>query len=223
MNIKLIAAALFALFILPKFIPFPFFLPLWVFMMAICVRLAEKGAERHVVLTLIALQFAPYFLAAEKDLNDVESWGNLGPNLAPFKGVYLFDGLPAATMDWSHCLWNDGSKVAYCHLPRVHSVWPSGLDMAQAGFEPTADPSAEALTMPWWLFTLFYHVTIRNRLDFHFNNALTEAMVYENICFAATASPSPLAMLFPYGLCTPASVYSVRRPLPHSSCNTHAS
>ena len=34
----------------------------------------------------------------------------------------------------------------------------------------------------------------------------TEAQVFENVCLAATASPSPLSYLFPYGLCTKATV-----------------
>ena len=36
-------------------------------------------------------------------------------------------------------------------------------------------------------------------------------MVYENVCFPLTASPSPLAYFFPYGLCTRATVYPMFR------------
>ena len=36
-------------------------------------------------------------------------------------------------------------------------------------------------------------------------------MVYENVCLALTASPSPLAVLFPYGLCTTASIHTYSR------------
>lgn len=55
------------------------------------------------------------------------------------------------------------------------------------------------------------HVALHNRLDFHFNDDETEAQVFENVCLALTATPSPLAYLFPYGICTRATVFSIFR------------
>jgi len=213
---KLMAYGLFTV-LTPKFFPFPFFIPPFLLGMILCIYFAEKGTVRYVTVALVAFQFAPYGLVKTKDLKDIESWGNQGStgNKGPLKGVYLFDGLPAATIDFSQCLWHAPSKTQYCHLPKVHSVWPDfPMDFAGAGFPPTADgggmgPSQEEMNqrMPWPVFFMFYHVGMHNRIDFHFNEDLTEAMVYENTCLAVTASPSPLAYLFPYGICTSGSIY----------------
>lgn len=210
----------FILHLLPKFIPFPFFIPFFLGMMIYMIYKADKGAERNVIIFLVAFQFAPYMTTKQLDLNSVQEWGNTGPNAAPMKGVYLFNGLGAATIDFSHCQWHSSSKVAYCHPPAGNTltVYPTDSDLVAAGLEVTADggdagPSQEEMSksMPWQLFWMFYMVGFHNRIDFHFNDELTEAQVFENICIAAFATPSPLAYVFPYGMCTTASIYPVFR------------
>jgi len=209
----------FILHMLPKFLPFPFFIPFVLMVMGYLVYIAEKGTQRMVVVALLAFQFAPYPLTVTKEVSDIESWGNKGPNAAPMKGVYMFNGLGASTIDFSQCLWSDASNAAYCHLPKTMSSYAAaGVDLEAVGFEVTADggsagPPKEEMgkTMPWQVFWFFYHVAHHNRLDFYFNEEKTEAQVYENVCLAITASPSPLALLFPYGICTTATVYPVFR------------
>jgi hypothetical protein len=205
---------------IPKYVPVPIFIPLYLIALGAAIYVAQKGMQRNVVIALVAFQFAPLALMRERSLADVQSWGMKGTYGAgaPMKGVYLFDGLPLSIVDWSHCIWYEQGKTAYCHLPNVIGLWPSGVNAAAAGFIPTADlgsggPTQEelAVTPPWPLLAMFYHVALHNRLDFYFNDALTEAQVYENVCLAATASPSPLAFFFPYGLCTTASVYQLFR------------
>lgn len=186
---------------IPKYVPVPIFIPLYLIALGAAIYVAQKGMQRNAVIALVAFQFAPLALMRERSLADVQSWGMKGTYGAgaPMKGVYLFDGLPLSIVDWSHCIWYEQGKTAYCHLPNVIGLWPSGVNAAAAGFIPTADlgsggPTQEELsvTPPWPLFAMFYHVALHSRLDFYFNDALTEAQVYENVCLAATASPSPL-------------------------------
>mmetsp|Transcript_16892 Transcript_16892/g.43373 ORF Transcript_16892/g.43373 Transcript_16892/m.43373 type:complete len:312 (-) Transcript_16892:195-1130(-) len=219
MGVKKLLAYYVLLHMAPKCLPFPFFIPVYLILMGLMVCIAGKGTERNIVIGLLAFQFAPYTLTITKDLKDIESWGNKGPNEAPMKGVYLFNGLGAATIDFSQCLWAERTKSAYCHLHKVMSVYAeAGVDLEKAGFQVTADggstgPGKDEMkrTMPWPLFWFVYHVAHHNRLDFYFNDDLTEAQVYENVCLAITASPSPLALLFPYGICTTATVYPLFR------------
>ena len=202
----------------PKFVAFPFFIPFVLATMGFLIYAAAKST-RYVVVALIAFQFVPFALTINRELSEIESWGNKGANAAPMKGVYLFNGLGAATIDFSHCLWSETTKAAYCHLPNVMALYAeAGVDLEKAGFQVTADggstgPTKEemAKTLPWPMFWLFYHVVHHNRFDFYFNDDLTEAQVYENVCLALTASPSPLAYLFPYGICTTATIYPMFR------------
>ena len=113
----------FILHMLPKFLPFPFFIPFVLMVMGYLVYIAEKGTQRMVVVALLAFQFAPYPLTVTKEVSDIESWGNKGPNAAPMKGVYMFNGLGASTIDFSQCLWSDASNAAYCHLPKTMSSY----------------------------------------------------------------------------------------------------
>ena len=193
----------FALVLLGKFMPFPFFIPPYLGVLFMMVYSA-KGNERMCVIAFLAFHFAPYPLQMSKDLLDIEKWGNTGPNEAPMKGVYMFNGLPAAVIDFSHCLWHEPSKVAYCHLPKTMGAWPGGLNLTAAGFDMTADggdggpgKTEMEVTMPWQVFHFFYHIVMHNRLDFHFDDELKEAQVFENVCLSPFASPSPLALLFP--------------------------
>lgn len=150
----------FILHLLPKFIPFPFFIPFFVGMMLYMIYKADKGAERNIIIFLVAFQFAPYMTTKQLDLNKVQEWGNTGPNEAPIKGLYMFNGLGAATFDFSHCQWHSSSKVAYCHPPAgtTMTVYPTDSDLVKAGLEVTADggdagPSKEEMSksMPWQL------------------------------------------------------------------------
>jgi len=203
---------------LGKFVPFPFFLPFLLGVMIYAIYAAEKGMTRSIVIAMVAFQMAPLACATTKDLKDIETWGNKGPNLAPMKGVYMFDGLPTCTIDFSDCLWDEDTKVAYCDPVTGMTLYPSGSDLGAAGFVPTADmgeagPKQDELkiSMPWPMFYMFYHVALHNRIDFHFNDDLTEAQVYENVCLAATRTPSPLAYFFPKGICTTTTVYAYFR------------
>jgi len=125
----------------PKFIPFPFCVPFYLLGLLYLIYAAERGTARTVVALLVAFQFAPLALVTERRLSEVASWGMQGPNAgrSPLQGVYLFEGLSAATVDFSHCLWSASSRTAYCHLPMFHSV------SAEAGFvDNTADAGVDA-------------------------------------------------------------------------------
>lgn len=205
------------LHMVPKMIPFPFFVPIYLGLMLFMIY-ANSGKTRGIVVALLAFQMAPIPLAVHKEFANIEEWANKGPNASPLKGAYLFDGLMSGVVDFSHCLWDSKSRVASCHLPKFYMDWPTGLNLTAAGFEITADvgkagPGREdlAITMPWQLFWFFYHVAYHNRIDFHFDETLTEAQVYDNICFSLTAPPSPLAILFPHGLCTTATINNIFR------------
>jgi len=200
--------------LLGKLVPFPFFIPPYVILMGYMIYAASKGMERMCVVAFLAFHLVPYATMQHQQLADIETWGSKGPNAAPMKGVYMFNGLPFALIDFSHCLYDDSSRIAHCHLPKTIGVWPGGLNLTAAGFDMTADggdggpgKSDMEVTMPWQVFHFFYHVVLHNRLDFHFDETLTEAQVYENVCLSPFASPSPLAHLFPHGICTTASVY----------------
>ena len=125
----------------PKFIPFPFCVPFYLLGLLYLIYAAERGTARTVVALLVAFQFAPLALVTERRLSEVASWGMQGPNAgrSPLQGVYLFEGLSAATVDFSHCLWSASSRTAYCHLPMFHSA------SAEAGFvDNTADAGVDA-------------------------------------------------------------------------------
>ena len=123
--------------------------------------------------------------------------------------VHTMPQASAATIDFSQCLWHTSAQTLYCHMPRVLSLWPSGRDSAASGLAPITAVATEAGTS-WLQDYLVQHVAFHRRLDFHFDEeGGREAQIYENVCLALTASPSPLALAFPYGVCTPRTAHAL--------------
>jgi len=194
-------------FTLMKFVGFPFFVPFVLgWLPAMLYKLPwPKG---HIIFGLfLALQLSPFVLLEEREVADVGKWGLKGPakdTAMPLMGVWYFQGLPAgAYIDFSHCYWDPkglyGGGSAFCYMPGLMSTPATpynitALQRKKPWLKVTADfgqvgPPKEAFAIVGGVYNLgftFYHIFVKNRLDFHFNPAGTSAHVFENICLLET-------------------------------------
>ena len=168
----------------------------------------NDGAYRYFFAALWFWQmFAPSLLARDVHLDSIREWAGHGPmgleSTAPITGVFYPNGYPGlSVIDTSWCTWFAADKMLACPAGSPFTAWELGgsnltaIAKKNSGFVPIGfmvtgtaiDKGFTAPTLPFHPFggMPLYHPWMRNVMHFHFNEALNEAQVLENVCLLGT-------------------------------------